>query len=67
MKRDMIQYSMTWHDVEKNSITFSCESQSCGTHEYIESWIHLKTQFRIEIQMKYILKQNLCENSIMFC
>ena len=31
-----------WHDVAMNSFTFSCDSCLHGTHEYVESQIHLK-------------------------
>ena len=28
----------------KDLVTFSCDSCLHGTHEYIESWVHLKIQ-----------------------
>ena len=31
-----------FHDMAMNSLTFSCDSCSHGTQEYIESWFRLK-------------------------
>ena len=31
-----------WHDMAKDSFTFPWDSHLHLTHEYIESWIHLK-------------------------
>ena len=58
----MIQCSMTWCDVQKNS--FMCVWDSClhRTHEYIESWVDLKTHLKfneIQIENKFIQKSNL--------
>ena len=47
------QYNLMWHDVAMNSFMFSHDSCLHGTHKCIELWIHLKTQFRLEIQIKY--------------
>ena len=55
----MIEHSMTWCDVEKNSFTFTWDSHLHGTNECIESWIHLKTRFKLEILMKCKLKTRL--------
>ena len=43
---------MMWHDIEMNSIIFVGDSHSHRTHERIESWIQVKTQSKVEIQMK---------------
>ena len=57
----MIQCSVMWHDIEKNSFTFTQDSHLHGTHKCIELWIHLKTLKFNEIQseIKFIQKLNL--------
>ena len=52
----MIQCSMMWHGVAENSFMFTHDLHSHRTHKCVESWIHLKTQFRLEIQIKCKLK-----------
>ena len=42
-----------WHDVAMNSIMFSHDSHSHGTHKYIEPQVHLKIQVALN---SYVLQ-----------
>ena len=51
----------------KDLIMFSCNSRLHGTHEYIESWVHLKIQVtlnsnvvQIQNNLNKIIKIALC-------
>ena len=56
-----LQYDWMWCDMAMNSITFSHDSCSYGTHECIELWMHLKIWFalnsnEIQLENKFIKK-----------
>ena len=52
----MIGHGMTWHDVAKDLIMFSHDSHLHGTHEYIESRVHLK--IRVALNLNVLQIQN---------
>ena len=52
-----------WHDLAKDSFTFPPDSRLHGTHEYIESQVHLKIRvilnsnvLQIKVKLNKIIK-----------
>ena len=43
----------------KDSITISCDSCLHGTHEYIESWVHLKIRVALNSNVLQIIQIKL--------